>query len=800
MTQPLELLATQYDIVAKLREGGMGEIYQVRHRLLDELRIAKVLRPQHQDDAEMNARFAQEARAAIRLRHPNIVQIFDFTVDASGDGLIVMEYIRGVDLHRLIHHRPLPSIPLVLEIARQSLRALAYLHQQGFIHRDVSPDNVMLSQDYEGRPLVKLIDLGIAKNLHSSNALTTTGTFLGKFRYASPEHFGPGGPESIDPRSDLYSFGLVLYELLTGSFPLDSESTSQLIAGHLYHPPRAFSDSDPEDRVPEGLRALTLRLLAKSLDGRFDHAAEVVSALEDLQAQHPASAEVLREAQAHVSPPPTTTGPTIHRAKSDPSALEDPTSREASASPAATAEHPSASSAAASRPAVAALDYLLEAAREALGHGHLQSAEELLAGAREQISPESTKGVQLQGLEAEIKERRKAQGEGLSHVVQELEEYLAKGELMTADRALFQAAEIFGDHPALGAVRKRLDDIHHQGFEADVRSFIQRAEEMAARDELNEALDLVAKAHALAPQDSPLKDELTALGEGLEKRAQERRRRWVTSTRKAIEERLNASDLQGARDALSAAEARLGASPQAYELRQFLSDSLQPAVEQRRTASRAAAEDGRFGEALARLREAVALSDGDPRIRLELQEAEASQTRHEESLLHDPEWAQALSAVEGAIEGANLKVAEESLERAQERWGPGATLDRLGAQITELRRREINRLLRDAEKARETDDLLAARLLLVQIFELDPKNSDARRLSAALDQGAGAFEDVSPEIEETVASIREIHTNGQRLAAWRAIQSAIERYGEAAPLARLRREIAETMMGDDAEN
>ena len=145
MTQPLELLDTQYDIVAKLREGGMGEIYQVRHRLLDEVRIAKILRPQHQDSAEMSARFAQEARAAIRLRHPNIVQIFDFAMEEGGEGLIVMEYIRGVDLHRLIHRRPLPSIPLVLEIARQALRALGYLHQHGFIHRDVSPDNVMLS-------------------------------------------------------------------------------------------------------------------------------------------------------------------------------------------------------------------------------------------------------------------------------------------------------------------------------------------------------------------------------------------------------------------------------------------------------------------------------------------------------------------------------------------------------------------------------------------------------------------------------------------------------------------------------
>ena len=191
-------LEGKYEIVAKLKEGGMGAIYKVRHRLLDELRVVKVLRTQHEGDEELRMRLAREARSAIQLRHPNVVQIFDFSHDDTGAGLIVMEYIHGADLTYLVKE-PRPSLALILEIARQSLRSLGFLHRQGFSHRDVSPDNLMLTVDVEGEPLVKLIDLGIAKNHDAEQDLTVSGSFLGKFRYASPEHFGAKGPDGTEP-------------------------------------------------------------------------------------------------------------------------------------------------------------------------------------------------------------------------------------------------------------------------------------------------------------------------------------------------------------------------------------------------------------------------------------------------------------------------------------------------------------------------------------------------------------------------------------------------------------------------
>ncbi len=301
MSQPLARIDDQYEIVAKIKEGGMGEIYKVRHRLLDELRIVKVLHPELVGDSELNERFAREARATIQLRHPNIVQIFDFTLDRSGTGLIVMEYIRGTDLKQLIAQPALPSVALVVEIARQGLRALGYLHRHGFVHRDVSPDNLMLSADVEGRPLVKIIDLGIAKRRGSDPQLTASGIFLGKFRYASPEHFGAQGSGGIEARSDLYTFGLVLYELLTGQYPIRGESTSQLIAGHLFQPPRDFSETDPGGRVPEPLRRVVLQILAKDPDERFADAEQLIARLDELRAEFPVNEAVLEESRSFVT-------------------------------------------------------------------------------------------------------------------------------------------------------------------------------------------------------------------------------------------------------------------------------------------------------------------------------------------------------------------------------------------------------------------------------------------------------------------------------------------------------------------
>jgi serine/threonine protein kinase len=294
-----EHIEGKYEILGKLREGGMGAVYKVRHRLLDDIRVVKVLNPRLDVTPELSDRFLREARFAIQLRHPNIAQLHDFSIAEDGSAFIVMEFIDGATLEDIIIRTGAPplGLGLGLEMARQSLKALGFLHRRGLIHRDISPDNLMLARDAEGEPLVKLIDLGIAKVLKGGTGqLTSTGMFLGKPRYASPEQFSAAGLEGVDARADLYSFGVVLYELLTGVCPIQGRDPGSLMAGHLFRPPVDFAESDPQARLPEDLRAILLRVLAKAPGERFTSAEELSRSLGVVQDRYPRELEELEAA------------------------------------------------------------------------------------------------------------------------------------------------------------------------------------------------------------------------------------------------------------------------------------------------------------------------------------------------------------------------------------------------------------------------------------------------------------------------------------------------------------------------
>ncbi len=266
----------KFETLHKISEGGMGAVYKVRHVLLDEVRVIKVVRPQHAGDENLKARFHREARTATRLRHPNIAVMHDFSIDEAGTAYIVMEFIDGQTLRQVLAGGGPPPLAKTLEIARQSLDALAYLHGEGYVHRDISPDNLMLTRGSGGKPLVKLIDLGVAKRVGGGHELTSTGMFLGKVRYSSPEQFSG---VDLDARSDVYSFGVMLYELLTGRIPIQGEDFSSFIGGHLYRSPISFDVTDPEGRIPPGLRRVVMKTLEKKAENRVASAGELARML-----------------------------------------------------------------------------------------------------------------------------------------------------------------------------------------------------------------------------------------------------------------------------------------------------------------------------------------------------------------------------------------------------------------------------------------------------------------------------------------------------------------------------------------
>lgn len=250
----------------------MGRVYRVRHRALGKLFALKVMRDELASDRIVAARFVQEARAMAALDHPNIVAITDFGELDGGVPYFVMELLEGESLASLLRREGAIDARRALGIVRQIASALTVAHAAGIVHRDLKPDNVHVGPGDS----VKILDFGIAKVLGSSR-LTRTGMIFGTPHYLSPEQ-ASGGP--VDHRADLYSLGVLLYELLAGRVPFEADSFMGVLTQHLYTEPVPPSRLRSSDETLGALEPIVLRCLQKSPDARFPSAAELIAALD----------------------------------------------------------------------------------------------------------------------------------------------------------------------------------------------------------------------------------------------------------------------------------------------------------------------------------------------------------------------------------------------------------------------------------------------------------------------------------------------------------------------------------------
>src|SRR5437868_10457694 len=207
----------------------MGEVYKVEHVYLRAIRVVKVIRPQISESADAHERFLREAQLATKIQHPNVATLHDFSALPDGSHYMVWEYIEGENLAQVIRRRGVLPPAEAIGLTVQTLAGLDAIHRAGIIHRDISPENLMITDGSR----VKIIDLGVAKAAQGDYAATQTGMFVGKLRYSSPEQLGflPAG-EKIDSRADLYSLGVVLYEMLTGRPPFEVTSPHQYFIPH----------------------------------------------------------------------------------------------------------------------------------------------------------------------------------------------------------------------------------------------------------------------------------------------------------------------------------------------------------------------------------------------------------------------------------------------------------------------------------------------------------------------------------------------------------------------------------------
>ncbi len=268
------LLAGKYRILRRIGQGGMGEVYAAEHSGLAQCVALKLLSRHLADDEVASARFLQEARAAARVQDPRVVRVMDVGTYQSSRPFLVMELLEGRDLGEVLRadgeFAPEAGVDLLLEM----LEGVAAIHARGIVHRDLKPSNVFLTR----RDGVKILDFGIAKLEDADGSVTASQSLVGSPAYASPEQLR--GARNVDARSDIWSLGVLTFQILSGELPFEGATAAEVSASVLEHAPRSLVELAPQ--VSTELEALVMRCLERSKEKRFGSVVELATALAPL--------------------------------------------------------------------------------------------------------------------------------------------------------------------------------------------------------------------------------------------------------------------------------------------------------------------------------------------------------------------------------------------------------------------------------------------------------------------------------------------------------------------------------------
>jgi serine/threonine-protein kinase len=281
-----QTVAGRYKVIKLLGEGGMGQVYLAEHFAIEKRVALKVLRSEYAHKGDIVTRFQQEAISASRIKHPNVLDVFDFGQLENGCFYLAMEFLEGNDLADELQRSRVLTAPRALPIAMQICRALSAAHSKGVVHRDMKPENVFLQRTADGEEIVKIVDFGIAQ-LKPTNEeaqavstshrrLTKTGMIFGTPEYMAPEQ---ASGKHADLRCDIYAVGIILYELFTGAVPFTGETFLGVLTKHLNELPPSMRSVYPDLQISTELEGVVQRTLAKDPNQRFQTMNELAAAL-----------------------------------------------------------------------------------------------------------------------------------------------------------------------------------------------------------------------------------------------------------------------------------------------------------------------------------------------------------------------------------------------------------------------------------------------------------------------------------------------------------------------------------------
>ena len=306
------IIRKKYEILGRIGIGGMGAVYKGRHVTFNELCAIKVVNDSIAGDANFLQRFQTEAVVTRKLRHPNAVRVDDFDYTDDGRPFIVMELVEGRNVGEILQAEGPLRVPRAVRIATQAALALGAAHKLGFVHRDIKPGNIILTTDEQGRETAKVLDFGIAKLRQAvgdtQSGVTMTGMVVGTPLYMSPEQFmGKKPGEEIDGRTDLYSLGVVLYQMVTARLPFEGDTLYSIMMQHMQGTVRPPDELVPELNIPPALSKVILKSIDKARESRFQSAEEFIAALDQVGSDKPASvkADIPAAGVSSAAPTPT---------------------------------------------------------------------------------------------------------------------------------------------------------------------------------------------------------------------------------------------------------------------------------------------------------------------------------------------------------------------------------------------------------------------------------------------------------------------------------------------------------------